>query len=151
MRVYHSAYHDVTYNPRKLKERIDRVAKALLKLRKNEVSFNAIAFRGSSGASVAYAVSAKTGIPLAYVRKERNHNGDKVEGTDNNVRNYIILDDFISSGDTVRLIAKAMTSKAEDLWYLDQPRCVGIALYNDKSRAGTEWKVQGKFVPIFKV
>ena len=150
MRVYHSAYHDVTYQPRRLAKRIARVSRNLLKLRK-KLWFDAIVFRGSSGASIAYAVSAITRIPIVYVRKNGEHNhGSKIEGTDNNVRKYIILDDFISGGNTVRTIAKAMRQHAGGLWYLDQPKCVGIALFNDDDER-TEWKVQGEFVPILKV
>lgn len=62
--------------------------------------FDAIAFTGSSGAALAFFISAQYGIPLIYVRKtgEKSH-GQKIESNSfSPIRKYLIVDDFIDSG-----------------------------------------------------
>ena|ERR1051326_2464906 len=83
-----------------LKERIDNTVKLL---RRKTKQFDAIAFRGMSGALVAPAVAARLKKNLLMVRKESAHSNRLVEGIRYPQR-YIIVDDFISSGATVQAI-----------------------------------------------
>jgi len=87
---------------------------------------DAIAFRGQSGASVAFPVSALTGIPLAHVRKPEcsSHVGGnrQVVGNSSPIR-YVIVDDFIDTGDTIRAIYEGIHRE------FPAARCVGILLY----------------------
>jgi adenine/guanine phosphoribosyltransferase-like PRPP-binding protein len=67
--------------------------------------FDAIAFSGLSGALIVPTVAMLMNKTLLAVRKDKDacHSGRLVEG-DHNARRYIIVDDMISSGDTVRSI-----------------------------------------------
>lgn len=66
--------------------------------------FDAIAFTGTSGAAMAYPVSAMLGIPLICVRKDRLcHYNHLIEGCVTADR-YVIVDDFISGGTTMKKI-----------------------------------------------
>jgi len=81
------------------------------------VEFDTIAFRGMSGALVAPIVARDLKKEIILVRKEKgdNHSGYTVEGHIG-AKKYVILDDFISSGATVREIIKevqAATPTAE--------------------------------------
>jgi adenine/guanine phosphoribosyltransferase-like PRPP-binding protein len=76
-------------------------------LRRKRISFKAIAFRGVSGALFGPCLAAEMKRGLIVVRKslgdeESTHSGHKVEGMI--CDKYIIVDDFISSGNTVSVI-----------------------------------------------
>jgi adenine/guanine phosphoribosyltransferase-like PRPP-binding protein len=85
--------------------------------------FDAIAFRGMSGAMVAPAVAIKLGKPFILVRKrgDGSHSEHQVEGAVGCSR-YIIVDDLIASGETVRAIQ-------DDVSRHSKATCVGIALW----------------------
>lgn len=123
-----SGYLDDTFDPKKLARCVKRVAGNMKKLKKT-LRFDAIAFRGISGAALAFPVSALTGIPLIYIRKEKNSHGDKIEGVSKSVRTYVILDDFVSLGGTVRSIIKMIESRAANSGQL-APACKGVCLYS---------------------
>ena len=123
-----TAYLDSIYvSPLKYKRLIDKIADQMTALKK-KTKFGAIAFRGTSGAALAYPLSAQLNIPLICVRKlkERSH-GFSVEGTRRNIRKYVIIDDFTGSGRTIRAIIDAIDKK--DDWTDDKAECVGIILY----------------------
>ncbi len=94
--------------------------------------FDAIAFRGMSGALIAPIIAYKKKKNLLLVRKPRDggHSGRMVEG-DRRSRRYIIIDDFISGGETVRTIVKRVKQ------FAPQAKCVGVYLYN-RDRAGLQ-------------
>ncbi len=125
-----TSYLDSVYqSPLKYKRLIDKIADKMIALKKKK-SFGAIAFRGSSGAAMAYPLSAQLNIPLIYVRKpgEQSH-GYKIEGTQRNIKRYVIMDDFMESGKTIRAILKDIDKKSD--WTKDgKAECVGIILYN---------------------
>ena len=82
-----------------------------------QTPFEAIAFTGMSGSSVAYPLSYLMGKDLLCVRKYDtmySHSGRKVEGV-TSAKNYVIVDDQIDSGSTINNIRDAVadTSKAE--------------------------------------
>jgi len=88
--------------------------------------FDSIAFRGMSGAIVAPLVAMKLKKNLLMVRKSgiTSHSGNKVEGFSKSKR-YIIVDDFIESGETAAHIyyeVKDFAPKAE---------CVGMLVVSD--------------------
>jgi orotate phosphoribosyltransferase len=119
------------FNPKRLKKVVARAAKKIKKLQKT-LKFDAIAFRGQSGAGIAYPVSMVTGIPLIHVRKEtcKGTHGQPVEGPNYRVKRYVILDDFIGQGTTVNTIIKKIDRQCrqDDL---DPMTCVGILLYDN--------------------
>ena len=77
----------------------------------SKVNPDALACRGISGALVGSGISLLTGKPLIVVRKEaeKRHSGLPVEGVMGpDFINYLIVDDFICSGDTVQDIIQNM-------------------------------------------
>src|ERR1035437_5312438 len=118
-----SAYLCAPLNPRKL-DKFLKKAKDVLKLEQ----FDAIAFRGMSGALVAPLLAHKLHKTLIMVRKGdgesvRSHSMRNIEG-DDAAKRYLIVDDFLASGNTVRDIAREVRyftgGKAE---------CIGAMLY----------------------
>jgi adenine/guanine phosphoribosyltransferase-like PRPP-binding protein len=105
--------------------------------------FDAIAFRGVSGAALAFPLSLALKKPLICIRKGASHYGRrKLEGCIS-AKTYIIVDDFIDSGHTVAEIIKEISKI--------KPNAVpvGIFLYapTDSRR---EWK-EGKWkLPIIR-
>lgn len=81
--------------------------------------FDAIAFRGVSGALLGAPLSYLTGKPMIVVRKpsESSHAVLTVEG-DRGARTYVIVDDFIESGRTARIIR-------EEIEKFSGARCIG--------------------------
>jgi adenine/guanine phosphoribosyltransferase-like PRPP-binding protein len=146
-----SDYLGCIYNLERYKVTIKRVFSTLTDLQKS-VKFEAIAFRGSSGAAVAYPYSVEFGVPLIHVRKEQNSNCYlRVEGL-YFAKSYIILDDFMSSGDTIRTIVEeirqAYTSCGATVGNKPVvPRLVAIVLYNGgslswrKATAESQWLI----------
>jgi orotate phosphoribosyltransferase len=76
----------------------------------NELEFDAIAFRGMSGAMIAPMVAVKLKKNLIMVRKEEPHQGHhsrfKVEGGIRDSERYVVVDDLVSSGATVAQIRR---------------------------------------------
>ena len=73
-----------------------------------DVDFDTIAFRGASGALFAPIVAHLLKKEIFYVRKlDGSHSYADYEGFIESEK-YIILDDFIGSGDTLRAIHKVM-------------------------------------------
>lgn len=71
--------------------------------------FDALAFRGMSGALIAPAIAMRLNKSLILVRKDEDntHSNQSVEG-DRTARTYIIIDDFQATGDTARKIIKGV-------------------------------------------
>jgi adenine/guanine phosphoribosyltransferase-like PRPP-binding protein len=84
--------------------------------------YDALAFRGMSGAFLAIPLSLITGKPLIMVRKEiqSTHTSYMVEGM--YAGTYIIVDDRISSGDTCREIVQEIKKQMPDA------KCLGALL-----------------------
>jgi len=85
--------------------------------------FDAIAFRGLSGALLAPIVALQMGKTLIAVRKgESTHSSRDVEG-DYGARRYVIIDDIVSSGDTVRAIIADIKTENPEAY------CIGVYQY----------------------
>lgn len=94
--------------------------------------FDAIACRGLSGALVASIVAAKLDKPLVVVRKkiEGTHSSYGIEQGVAGPFRYVIVDDLIDKGGTVRAIIEKIKEREEDAV------CVGIILYaQDKAES----------------
>jgi|SRR5579864_2987186 len=83
------------------------VADAVEKLR--DLNFDTIAFRGMSGALIAPIIAHQLGKEIAMIRKEgvTTHSVCSYEGY-KEVKRYVIVDDFVSTGDTIAKIMEAM-------------------------------------------
>lgn len=132
-----TAYLDSIYqSPLKYKRLVNKIADQLISLKK-KTKFNAIAFRGSSGAALAYPLSIQLNIPIICVRKSREpSHGFSIEGTQRNIKKYIIIDDFMEHGKTIKAILMAMDKK-KDYFNEGKAECIGIVLYTISQRG--EW------------
>jgi len=102
---------------------------------------------GISGAVVLMAVSMRTGIPFAIVRKlwdaessymdGGSHSQRRIESSDKQLGRYVIVDDLISSGDTVRNIRNAVEA------VYNNTQCVGIVLYQNFTEFGSWDQYEG--------
>jgi len=121
----------------KLQTRAKIVSRNLLRLKK-VLSYDAIAFRGYSGAGMAFPVSYVTGLPLLLVRKTTVDNkindsshGYVLHGDERkDITKYIILDDIIASGNTVRDIIRTVERRTFHPELPSRVECVGVCLYS---------------------
>ena len=124
--------HDLV-NPKDLKIVCSTIAKQVKADRKN-FGIDAIIVTGVSGNVIGGAISFLTGIPLIIVRKdEKNHSGYEIEYADSldrleNLR-YIIIDDLIDTGSTIKRIQEKIDRKFND------NKLMKIYLYNQSSSA----------------
>jgi hypothetical protein len=138
-----------------LKNLIEEIAPRIVKL-KAKLKFDVIAFRGFSGASIAFPLSYETGIPLLLVRKtwddgrpSDSSHGWAVEGDHRiDIKRYLILDDFVCSGDTIRQTVKTINQRV--LYKHDNPntkpkypKLVGVALYMRGYRTNSSVWIDG--------
>lgn len=142
-----SDYLVKVYQPDTLSAIVNKMSVQMIKLRK-DLKFDAIAFSGFSGSSVAFPVSIQTGIPLLAVRKDADDSHHKsgygvLEGAIHS-KTYVILDDLISSGSTVERII----SRIEE--YNPAAQCKGIVLWN-KDRKDYIWvSYETEKIPKYK-
>ena len=92
-----------------------------------DLPFDSIAFTGTSGAALAFILSAEMGIPLLCVRKQ-SENSHYVRTTgllegNVNTRKYLFVDDFTSSGATFDRVRKYLEEK------LPKAQCVAALMY----------------------
>ena len=141
-KVWAPSHTEEIFNPRSFKVLVDKTCKAVVKLRR-KLKFQCLAATGNSGVLLAGAVSYKLGIPLLIVRKKGDdcHDSLRVNGYRTNGQcRYLIVDDLIASGDTVRRIMKLvddghkydMENRSWDTTIHDNepPVCAGILLYS---------------------
>lgn len=124
MHKINTKYLNKIYETKKFKITVNKVVREIRKIHK-KTKINAIAFTGSSGAALAYPVSYITGIPLLCIRKSTkdNHYRNRLEGHVN-PKNYIIIDDIIATGRTVKSIRKAIAKESP------KSKLLNVVLYN---------------------
>ncbi len=131
------------------KEFLTLVPKVVKKLRaiKRKHPFDAIAFTGSSGAALAYPLSYLMKMPLIHVRKDddSHYSSGLIEGTISSKR-YVIVDDFIESGNTIKRIIKTINKELKK----SGAKPAAICLYSDYV-VKPFFKYYGTQVPVFKV
>jgi hypoxanthine phosphoribosyltransferase len=114
------------------------IARAVRTIKASGLKFDAIAFRGASGALIGPILAYMLGKTMIMVRKERRegHSYYLVEG-EYTARTYLIVDDFISRGTTVRAIVEGVNNFTQDNCGR-QAKCVGayLSYYNEI----LEWK-----------
>lgn len=129
----HSEYLDDVFDPVRAKATVAWLQQELVP-RYARGEFDAIAFRGGSGA-ITMALAVPLGIPMLFVRKDASHAYTNVEGKfpGHELRQgvgrgrYVVVDDFVSSGATLRAVREALGPRA---------KCVAVALYNASSIGG---------------
>jgi orotate phosphoribosyltransferase-like protein len=114
-----------------LLSRESTVNKAVTCLKRHKDEFDAIAFRGMSGAALAPILAYLLNKELVIVRKltshKRTHAHQRVEGNVEGLR-YIIVDDFVFSGAT---ISRTIGAINRYLRGSEPATCVALYLYND--------------------
>jgi adenine/guanine phosphoribosyltransferase-like PRPP-binding protein len=120
----HAIYmHELIRTP-ELRKLVARTVRFLtskkMAVKYNIPKFDAIAFTGNSGAIYAPPVALALNKPMILVRKSEvsSHSSRDVEGL-KSAKTYIILDDIVSSGATVRRVVNLV-----HLW--NRAECVGI-------------------------
>lgn len=105
------------------KERNKMIIKAVCDLRKIESSFDSIACCGSSGLMVVPQIAELLDKNIVLVRKpnEKCYSDFTIEGV--KPYRYIIVDDLICSGDTIRNITRAIQYEYE------HSICIGLYCY----------------------
>jgi hypoxanthine phosphoribosyltransferase len=145
-RLWAPSHTQQVFDPESFKALVKNTSKALGILKK-KLKFNCLAATGNSGNLLAGALSYKLGLPLLIVRKNNDHCHDdlKVNGfRPDEVVRYLIIDDLVSSGNTVRRIMDQIKAAGEreraEVSYENSPipECVGILLY-DSHQAPWAW------------
>jgi len=149
--VFTNGYCTSSSDPSAHMRMLENVRKALIEIMQHQ-NASAIAVRGTSGMSVAYGLRTldtylhRDVLPFILVRKDDGHHGGPVETLNfrpMSIGRYIILDDFISSGNTV----VAMMEKLECMMDPDVT-CCGIVLY-DKMH-NLDWQLRERGAMEFK-
>jgi adenine/guanine phosphoribosyltransferase-like PRPP-binding protein len=143
----HDTYLDVIFNPTNLMKRAKIISKEIIAhngYSDEDQIINSIAVCGASGIAFGAVVSAISGIPLIVVRKqEHTHSFNKeVEFPYGDCYNYCMVDDFISTGTTLRRMVDAISKNSNG----DPTKLIKIFCYYD-SAAYDMNKYKG--VPIF--
>jgi len=111
--------------PSLLRNTIKKGAKILKYLdSRPNTKFDTIAFAGMSGALIAPGIALATNKELTLVRKagDKHHGSSITKGVEGNanINRYIIVDDLVSSGATVRRIQRQIRK------YYPDAMCVGV-------------------------
>lgn len=111
-----SSYMEPYLKPHSMRTRLRLASRAL-----REHNFDTIAFRGMSGAVLGPALAVRLDKEMILVRKpgDGSHSCLKTEGYKRALR-YIIVDDFIDTGNTMNIITQAIADFAPDA------KCLGL-------------------------
>lgn len=127
-----------------------RINATVVFLQRRSQKFDAIAFRGMSGALVAPAVAARLKKNLLMVRKatDSNHSSLSVEGFNGAPQRYVIIDDFIFTGATVREIQRTIGQMKHGAGH----KLIGMVCYAWPNCYNVESKSRecGITVPVWK-
>lgn len=113
------------------------------------VDFDSIAFTGSSGCAIAFPLLIKNkNLGMLYIRKagESSH-GSAIEYTAKNpVEKYIIVDDFVDSGATVRRIVRKINTFSANHG-VQAPECVGVFIWLPQFKVRDDCKIRN--LPVY--
>ena len=131
-----TTYLPSLFNPSTYSSTLKTAEKSIKRWERNN-AFDTIAFTGISGAGVAFPLANRLFKGLICVRKELNscHSKHKVEGQIG-AKHYIIVDDFVETGNTIFTIVKEINLAYEKYCHprtFGPPICVGVYLYDTNS------------------
>ncbi len=147
-----SAYLTHALNPVGRKTIVRRIVSAI---KKSGVSFNAVACRGVSGLVIAPIIAHYFNKPLVVVRKpgelsqDNCHGFEQIEVSSSKIlQYYIIIDDLVSSGETIGTIVDDIKTSDQDI--IKQANCAGVFLYESQVQTWSEiQRIIGAFIPVF--
>ena len=130
MIICDGGYSAIQFNTTSLRETVQRLSLAVPKMMR-DLEADAIVVTGKSGISLAFALKMLIDVPVVVVRKKgENSHGSSIEGDGfTDVQKYIVLDDFVSSGATVRQIQQDMYDRAAVC--NGHVVCVGVLEYHN--------------------
>ena len=149
-------YSDVQFNTVRLRAKAHAVA-AVLPEMMDRLGADAVAVTGKSGLSLAFATLMLIDFPLIVVRKRgENSHGNPIEGTQSvNVRKYIILDDFVSLGTTIKTMVGSIDEMCDSAMANVKPlRCVGVLQYLRDGTGYSPVRYCGRYIysiPVFSM
>jgi hypothetical protein len=123
---------------------VKKMSKAINEFRRS-YPVEAIAFTGVSGSAMAFPISYELNLSLVCIRRHTDpchFDGGSYEGMAG-IKNYIIVDDMIDTGSTVRYIQEEVRNKSP------KAICQGIFLFNDAGNLVSEHSYCG--VPLICV
>ena len=134
-----SGYLNSAFSPKSLPEIVNQIVKFLGRPYRRK-TFDSIVVRGVSGMLVGSPVAYRMKLPLVVVRKsDGNHSGQSVEGY-TYVKNYVVIDDFVSSGDTINEIrAKMQGYNSAKMTGLVVYAAYGTNVYQAHSNCWNSW------------
>lgn len=125
-RVIQGASHTSRLLNHKYRNKI--IMQTYVDLRSKDLEFDAIACCGISGLMVVPQIAELLKKNILVIRKDLNgYSNFNIEGPHTN--RYIIIDDLICSGNTVKTIMKAIKSE------FHKPKCLGIYCYMPEESA----------------
>jgi hypothetical protein len=122
---HRTGYLDRVYDPKEFSRTVDET---LEMMREHAADFDAIAFRGSSGAALAFIAAHQLDRPLIHIRKDKGHYGSRMEGFLGATK-IAIVDDFVASGDTIREIVSEVVDSYDTAGYVE-PVFTHLFLYS---------------------
>lgn len=148
-------YSDVQYNTARLRAKAHEVA-AILPEMMDRLGADAVAVTGKSGLSLAFATLMLIDFPLIVVRKRgENSHGNPIEGAHSvDVRKYIILDDFVSSGSTIKTMVGSIDEMVDSYEDTKPLRCVGVFQYLREGTGYPPIRYRGRYsysIPVFSI
>ena len=119
-----------------------------------ETGATSVVVHGNSGVSCGFAalVLSDLDFNIVLLRKDNdNSHGAPIEGPDgHHLERYLILDDFVSSGQTLNRIRDKIFSLSIQRWHYEPgeetPECVGVVLYGHHTRTNFKF-ADGYTVP----
>ena len=126
MKLVTAGYLSSALTPDKFRRILNKLAR---NIRNANITFDSIAFRGMSGTLVAPTIAFRLKKNPVLIRKEcdGSHSGRSIEAN-SEVVDYIIIDDLIESGTTIKRIVEAMDERG-----ITPDHCKGIFLYGTAS------------------
>lgn len=124
------------------KDERSRVLNKCRRILKEFDNFDTIAFSGNSGSLMSFPLAHRLNKEIIVVRKPREvefaHSCVTIEGVVPFNRKIVVVDDFVSTGKTIRFIVN--TIKEEDKKRNNVATCefVGILLYNQEFSSTTD-------------
>lgn len=125
----YTGYSDTLFNPQRLREAAQLALDKVKRVEHELAEPIHIAVTGKSGIAMAFAMSMIGDVNIVTIRKtnETSH-GSKIEGF-GALGKYIVLDDFVDSGQTVRRVVNELNDFAASRSAGHKPECVGFIEY----------------------
>ena len=125
------------------------VRKVIAEIRRQKLEFDTIVFSGYSGSLIAPAVAMLLDKSMAFVRREthHNHSGQKLETSGATLESFIIIDDIVERGNTIKRIIK----RIQDTIGYSDAKCVGVILYDGGGSDSIVKELRASGIPIFVI